>query len=192
MVIKQQQWEARQQEKLQLQDGGGGGQYNNNGYNNNNNNQFQQGHNNPQQQQLQQQQPSTQIQAPTIDKAAAPQNVTSTMRSACGKKWVDTTLLDFPPNDYRLFVGDLSLEATLQLLEATFAKYTSFVMGKIIVDKLTGKNKGYGFISFLDPSCAAKALREMNGVYVAGRPIRLKRGEWNDRELKNVRKKKNR
>ena len=81
------------------------------------------------------------------------------------------------------------MEATLQILEAAFAKYTSFVMGKIIVDKKTGKSKGFGFVSFLDPSCAAKALREMNGVYVGGRPIRLKRGEWNDRELKNVRKK---
>jgi RNA recognition motif-containing protein len=37
------------------------------------------------------------------------------------------------------------------------------VQAKVIRDKRTGKTKGFGFISFLDPVDAANALREVDG-----------------------------
>lgn len=56
-------------------------------------------------------------------------------------------------------------------------------------DRGTGKSRGYGFVSFLDPLEGLKALREMNGKYVGSRPVKLRKCDWKERDLKEVRKK---
>uniref|UniRef100_A0A8C0KXE9 RNA binding motif protein 42 n=1 Tax=Canis lupus dingo TaxID=286419 RepID=A0A8C0KXE9_CANLU len=63
------------------------------------------------------------------------------------------------------------------------------VFAKVIRDKRTGKTKGYGFVSFKDPSDYVRAMREMNGKYVGSRPIKLRKSMWKDRNLDVVRKK---
>nr|VDC94290.1 unnamed protein product [Brassica oleracea] len=54
-------------------------------------------------------------------------------------------------------------------------------MAKVIRDKRTGKTKGYGFVSFLNPADLAAALKEMNGKYVGNRPIKLRKSSWKER-----------
>ena len=44
-----------------------------------------------------------------------------------------------------------------------------------------GKVRPYGFVSFLDPWDALAALKDMEGAYVGGRPMRLKKSNWKDR-----------
>ena len=44
-------------------------------------------------------------------------------------------------------------------------------------------------MSFLDPFEGLKALREMNGKYIGSRPVKLKKSDWKQRDLKEVRKK---
>ena len=56
-------------------------------------------------------------------------------------------------------------------------------------EKQTGKSRGYGFVSFLDPFEGLKALREMSGKYIGSRPVKLKKSDWKERDLKEVRKK---
>lgn len=46
----------------------------------------------------------------------------------------------------------------LQALAAAFKKYTSFAKAKVIREKLNGKSKGYGFVSFLDPFEGLKGM----------------------------------
>jgi RNA recognition motif-containing protein len=36
-----------------------------------------------------------------------------------------------------------------------------------------------------------KAIREMNGKYLGGRPMKIKKSDWKDRDLKEVNKKEN-
>jgi RNA recognition motif-containing protein len=62
-------------------------------------------------------------------------------------------------------------------------------MVKIVKDAKTGLSKGFGFCSLLDPLECAKAIREMDQTWLSSRPIRIKRSDWKDRELKEVRKK---
>ena len=102
-------------------------------------------------------------------------------RSAGGDRWVDKSLADWPENDHRIFVGDLGPEATDELLARAFGRYPSFAMARVVMDKRTSKTKGYGFVSFLDPSDCAKAVKEMNGRYVGNRPVKLRRAEWTNR-----------
>ncbi|KAK3029303.1 hypothetical protein RJ639_040139 [Escallonia herrerae] len=51
----------------------------------------------------------------------------------------------------------------------------------VVRDKRTGKTKGYGFVSFANPSDLAAALKEMNGKYVGNRPIKLRKSNWRER-----------
>ena len=112
-------------------------------------------------------------------------------RTAAGKTWEDPTLIEWPKNDFRLFVGNLAKDVhTTQLEEVFRNKYTSFAMGRVIYNKADNKSKGYGFVSFLDPRDAARALREMNDTFLGSRPIKVKRGEWQERDFGNVQKKK--
>lgn len=52
--------------------------------------------------------------------------------------------------------------------------YSSVVGAKIIVDPSTKVSKGYGFVKFGDQFESQKALNEMNGRYLNGKPIKTK------------------
>ena len=104
-------------------------------------------------------------------------------RKGAGIIWQDESLNEWPQNDYRIFVGDLGNEVNDQVLANAFIKYPSFAKAKVIRNKITGKTKGYGFISVTDVNDYIKIMREMNGKYVGNRPIRLKRSTWKDRSV---------
>ena len=105
-------------------------------------------------------------------------------RKGAGMIWEDESLNEWPENDYRIFVGDLGNEVNDQVLANAFIKYPSFAKAKVIRNKITGKTKGYGFVSVTDVNDYIKIMREMNGKYVGNRPIRLKRSTWKDRSVK--------
>ncbi|XP_065854351.1 uncharacterized protein [Euphorbia lathyris] len=102
-------------------------------------------------------------------------------RKAAGQAWEDPTLSEWPENDYRLFCGDLGNEVNDDVLSKAFARFPSFNMARVVRDKRTGKTKGYGFVSFSNPSDLAAALKEMNGKYVGNRPIKLRKSNWRER-----------
>ena len=104
-------------------------------------------------------------------------------RKGAGIIWQDESLNEWPENDYRIFVGDLGNEVNDQVLANAFIKYQSFAKAKVIRNKITGKTKGYGFVSVTDVNDYIKIMREMNGKYVGNRPIRLKRSTWKDRSV---------
>ncbi|KAK8482280.1 hypothetical protein V6N11_019781 [Hibiscus sabdariffa] len=102
-------------------------------------------------------------------------------RKAAGQSWEDPTLAEWPENDFRLFCGDLGNEVNDDVLSKAFARFPSFNMARVVRDKRTGKTKGYGFVSFANPSDLAAALKEMNGKYVGNRPIKLRKSNWKER-----------
>jgi len=112
-------------------------------------------------------------------------------RSAAGTTWTDATLSDWPENDFRIFVGNLSKDVTDPELYEHFSKYKSLAMVKIVKDAKTGLSKGFGFCSLLDPLECARAIREMDQTWLSSRPIRIKRSDWKERELREVQKKNN-
>ncbi|KAK9083177.1 hypothetical protein Scep_029648 [Stephania cephalantha] len=84
-------------------------------------------------------------------------------RKAAGQTWEDPTLAEWPENDYRLFCGDLGNEVNDDVLSKAFSRFPSFNMARVVRDKRTGKTRGYGFVSFANPSDLAAAIKEMNG-----------------------------
>lgn len=104
------------------------------------------------------------------------------IRKAGGKVWKDESMSEWSANDFRIFVGNLGNEVTDEMLSASF-KYKSFQKGKVVRDKRTMKSRGYGFVSFSDPTDMVLALREVNGKYIGNRPCMLKKSNWEDRNI---------
>lgn len=76
--------------------------------------------------------------------------------------------------DFTIFVGDLAADVTDYMLQETFrARYTSIKGAKVVIDRLTGRTKGYGFVRFADESEQLRAMTEMNGVFCSTRPMRI-------------------
>ena len=108
---------------------------------------------------------------------------------AAGTTWVDDSLSEWPENDFRIFVGNLGAEVTNQMLHDHFkSRYASVAMSKIVRDK-DNKSKGFGFVSFLQPSDCAKAIREQDQAWLGSRPVRVKRSDWQERNKSTVLKK---
>eukprot|EP00727_Mastigamoeba_balamuthi_P012914 m51a1_g8245 putative rna recognition domain containing protein (195) ;mRNA; f:127603-128273 len=117
-----------------------------------------------------------------MSKRAPPQpGVKRCFRKAAGEEWEDPSLADWPDNDFRIFVGDLGNEVNDEVLRQAFQKYNC-QKSRVIRDKYSQKSKGYGFVSFADPMDFAHALKEMNGAYIGGRPCKLKRSRWRERD----------
>eukprot|EP01126_Amoeba_proteus_P006754 TRINITY_DN1236_c0_g1_i6.p1 TRINITY_DN1236_c0_g1~~TRINITY_DN1236_c0_g1_i6.p1 ORF type:complete len:120 (-),score=13.09 TRINITY_DN1236_c0_g1_i6:113-472(-) len=111
------------------------------------------------------------------------------LRVGGGQIWEDDSLLAWPKDDFRIFAGNLGNEVTDEALKRAFSQYKSVVKTRVIRDKRTGKSKGFGFISFMDPQEFVKALREMNGKYICNRPCKLTKSRWAERNLNEVKKK---
>lgn len=73
----------------------------------------------------------------------------------------------------KLFIGGLSWNTDDQALEQAFAQYGSIESVKVIVDRNTGRSKGFGFVSYNDKDSAQDAVDKMNGTDLDGRTIRV-------------------
>ncbi|MEI6532687.1 MAG: RNA-binding protein [Candidatus Roizmanbacteria bacterium] len=70
----------------------------------------------------------------------------------------------------KLFVGSLPWAVNSDSLREIFAQYGEIVEATVITDRMTGRSKGFGFVTFANPDDAQKAL-EMDGREVEGRKI---------------------
>jgi cold-inducible RNA-binding protein len=71
----------------------------------------------------------------------------------------------------KLFVGSLSYQATDDDLKAAFDAVGQVVSAKVIMDRDTGRSKGFGFVEMATEEEAQKAVKELNGKEVSGRAI---------------------
>ena len=107
------------------------------------------------------------------------------VREAAGKRWVDPNLVEWPENDFRIFVGNLGPEVTDSMLSSAFTRYESFNKAKVVQNKLGHKSRGYGFVSMSSIQEGARALKEMQGHYIGNRPCQLKRAATEERTVKD-------
>lgn len=68
-----------------------------------------------------------------------------------------------------IYVGNLSPEANEAVLTTAFSGFGEIKKVKIVKDR--GRPKGFGFVEMLDKEQAQKAIEEMNGKELAGRPL---------------------
>ncbi|RPH33785.1 MAG: RNA-binding protein [Bacteroidales bacterium] len=72
-----------------------------------------------------------------------------------------------------IYVGNIAYTMTIEDLKELFIAYGNVTNVKIIVDKQTGKSKGYGFVEMERDEEAENAIRALNDTQVNGRNIKV-------------------
>lgn len=71
----------------------------------------------------------------------------------------------------KVFVGSLSWNTTNDTLAAHFATVGKVVHADVLMDKMTGKSKGFGFVEFETEAEAQAAVEKLDKSELDGRPI---------------------
>ena len=77
----------------------------------------------------------------------------------------------------RLFVGNLSFNTTEDDVRSAFQGFGDIVEVKLVTDRETGRSRGFAFVSMATDADAQRAMQEMNGQLLAGRPLRVNEAE---------------
>lgn len=72
-----------------------------------------------------------------------------------------------------IYVSNLGYGFQDEDLKKLFSEYGEVSSSKIITDKFTGKSKGFAFVEMPDDSAAAKAIKELDGKVLDGRPVKI-------------------
>ncbi len=71
----------------------------------------------------------------------------------------------------KLFVGNLSFNTTENDLQDAFAAHGQVVEATLMMDRMTGRSRGFAFVTYSTPEEAQKAIEAMNGAQVDGRAL---------------------
>ena len=71
----------------------------------------------------------------------------------------------------RLYVGNLAYSVTDDTLERAFGAYGSVTSAKVMMDRDSGRSKGFGFVEMATHEQAQAAIRAMNGTPIDGRSV---------------------
>jgi RNA recognition motif-containing protein len=71
----------------------------------------------------------------------------------------------------KLFVGNLSFNTTENDLQDAFAAHGTVIEANLMMDRMTGRARGFGFVTMSTPEEAQKAIEAMNGRDVDGRAL---------------------
>jgi RNA recognition motif-containing protein len=76
-----------------------------------------------------------------------------------------------------IFVGSLPYSLQEADLQELFEAYGEVTTVKIIIDRESGRSKGFGFVEMSDDEAAQKAISGLNGSEVSGRSIAVSQAE---------------
>ncbi|WP_413576705.1 RNA recognition motif domain-containing protein [Bdellovibrio sp. HCB290] len=73
----------------------------------------------------------------------------------------------------KLYVGNLPYTVDDETLHNHFAQFGAVDSAKVIMDRETGRSKGFGFVEMSDDSAADAAIEKGNGIEINGRPLNI-------------------
>jgi RNA recognition motif-containing protein len=71
----------------------------------------------------------------------------------------------------KLFVGNLSFNTTENDLQDTFAAHGTVTEANLMMDRVSGRPRGFGFITMSTPEEAQAAIAALNGKNIDGREL---------------------
>ncbi len=71
----------------------------------------------------------------------------------------------------QLYVGNLDFKVTENDLRDAFAACGTVVEANLVLDRATGRPRGFGFVTMSSPEEAQKAIDALNGKELAGRAL---------------------
>jgi cold-inducible RNA-binding protein len=72
-----------------------------------------------------------------------------------------------------IYVGNLSFDTSTNQLQGLFAEYGEVTDAQIIMDRDTGRSRGFGFVEMESAEAANKAISSLNGKEVDGRQLKV-------------------
>lgn len=83
---------------------------------------------------------------------------------------------------FKIFVGNLSWNATEEALRQLFAEFGEVVSVRIVTDPYTGRSKGFGFVEMGDETSCTQAIEKLDNYAFLGRPLRVSRARQENSE----------
>ena len=80
----------------------------------------------------------------------------------------------------KLHVGNLSFSVTHDILVDAFSKFGKIEEAVVVVSRTSGRSQGFGFVTFADEESAKKAIAEMDGKNLDGRPMKVSKATYRD------------
>ena len=77
----------------------------------------------------------------------------------------------------RLYVGNLSFDTTEDRIQQAFAEIGQVTDVKLMLDRDSGRSRGFAFVTMATEDEAQKALSQLNGTTLDGRPLRVDQAE---------------
>ena len=71
----------------------------------------------------------------------------------------------------KLFVGNLSFNTTENALHDAFSAHGTVLEANLMMDRMTGRPRGFGFITMDSAESAQKAIDALNGAQLDGRAL---------------------
>ena len=72
-----------------------------------------------------------------------------------------------------IYVGNLAYAINDEALSEAFGAFGTVSSAKVIIDKFSGRSKGFGFVEMEDDAQAQAAIAELDGKELEGRPIKV-------------------
>lgn len=72
-----------------------------------------------------------------------------------------------------IYVGNLPYDVSDSDLQQLFEKFGTVASARVVMDRATGRAKGFGFVEMNDRAEAEKAIAGTNGQDMNGRPLRV-------------------
>jgi RNA recognition motif-containing protein len=72
-----------------------------------------------------------------------------------------------------IYVSNLSFNVQDEDLREFFAEYGEVTSAKVIMDRETGRSRGFGFVEMSDDAAAKKSITDLDGATVDGRTLRV-------------------
>ena len=72
-----------------------------------------------------------------------------------------------------MYVGNLSYNMTDLELEETFSQAGEVVEATVMIDRETGRSRGFGFVEMVTEEAAAAAIAKFNDVEILGRMLKV-------------------
>jgi RNA recognition motif-containing protein len=71
----------------------------------------------------------------------------------------------------KLFVGNISFNTTENDLQDAFSAHGTVTEANLMIDRMSGRPRGFGFVTMSTPEEAQKAIQAMNGASIDGRNL---------------------
>ena len=87
-----------------------------------------------------------------------------------------------------IFVANLNFKIQDNFLRELFENYGEVNSAKVIMDRMTGRSKGFGFVEMANDQDGQNAINELNGKEVQGQALVVKQAYDRDNDDRSTRR----